>query len=62
RQLLPVVPIAERVQLGFVVLSYVDRLTFGITADAGSSPDVEALADHVGASWHAVLEAVSVPD
>ena len=62
RQLLPVVPIAERVQLGFVVLSYVDRLTFGITADAGSSPDVEALADHVGASWHAVLDAVSVPD
>ncbi|WP_395693137.1 wax ester/triacylglycerol synthase family O-acyltransferase [Nocardioides sp.] len=60
RQLLPVVPIAERVQLGFAVLSYVDTLTFGITADAGSSPDVEVLADAVGASWQALLDAVPV--
>lgn len=60
RQLLPVVPIAERVQLGFAVLSYVDNLTFGITADAASSPDVEALADHIGASWEAVLDAAPV--
>lgn len=59
RQLLPVVPIAERVQLGFAVLSYVDNLTFGITGDAASSPDVEALADHIGASWQAVLDTVS---
>lgn len=54
RQLLPVVPIADRVRLGFVVLSYLDTLTFGITADAGSTPDVELLADAVEASWQAV--------
>jgi diacylglycerol O-acyltransferase len=55
RQLLPVVPIADRVRLGFAVLSYVDTLTFGITADAASTPDVEALAAGIGASWRAVV-------
>ena len=57
RQLLPVVPFAARVRLGFVVLSYLDTLTFGITADAGSTPDVELLAAAVDASWRAVLDA-----
>ena len=57
RRLLPVVPIADRVRLGFVVLSYLDTLTFGITADAGSTPDVELLAKAVDASWQAVVEA-----
>ena len=56
RQLLPVVPIADRVRLGFVVLSYLDTLTFGITAYAGSTPDVERLAAAVDASWQAVVE------
>jgi diacylglycerol O-acyltransferase len=56
RHLLPVVPIADRVRLGFAVLSYVDTLTFGITADAASTPDVEALAAGIGASWRAVVE------
>lgn len=59
RQLLPVVPIAAQVRIGFAVLSYVDRLAFGITADAGSTPDVARLAEHIGASWQAVLDAAS---
>ena len=49
-------------QLGFVVLSYVDRLTFGITADAGSSPDVEALRRPRRRVLARRAEAVSVPD
>ena len=57
RQLLPVVPIADRVRLGFAVLSYTDRLTFGISADASSTPDVDALAAKVAASWQELLEA-----
>jgi diacylglycerol O-acyltransferase len=57
RQLLPVVPIADRVRLGFAVLSYTDRLAFGITADATSSPDVDVLAAHVAASWRELLDA-----
>jgi hypothetical protein len=44
------------VRLGFAVLSYVDTLTFGITADAASTPDVEALASGIGASWRAVVQ------
>lgn len=55
RHLLPVVPIADRVRLGFAVLSYADTLTFGITADAASTPDVEALATGINASWAAVV-------
>lgn len=57
RRLLPVVPIADRVRLGFAVLSYTDRLTFGISADASSTPDVDVLAAKVGASWQELLEA-----
>lgn len=55
RHLLPVVPIADRVRLGFAVLSYGDRLTFGITADAASTPDVDLLADRVGDAWSSLL-------
>lgn len=55
RQLLPVVPIADRVRLGFAVLSYGDRLAFGITADATSTPDVDLLALEIGDAWRSVL-------
>ncbi|MEQ6903766.1 WS/DGAT domain-containing protein, partial [Nocardioides sp. YIM 152588] len=57
RHLLPVVPIADRVRIGFCILSYVDNLVFGITADAASTPEVESLAASIGASWRAVVEA-----
>jgi diacylglycerol O-acyltransferase len=49
------VPIADRVRLGFAVLSYCDRLAFGITADAASTPDVDFLASKVGDAWRSVL-------
>jgi WS/DGAT/MGAT family acyltransferase len=55
RQLLPVVPIADRVRLGFAILSYCDRLTFGITADGASTPDVDLLASKVAEAWGSVL-------
>jgi WS/DGAT/MGAT family acyltransferase len=58
RQLLPVVPIADRVRLGFAVLSHGDRLAFGITADAASTPDVEVLAARVADAWRSVLATV----
>ena len=57
RQLLPVVPIADRVRLGFAVLSYTDRLTFGISADAASTPDVDELAAKVASAWQSLLDA-----
>jgi diacylglycerol O-acyltransferase len=55
RQLLPVVPIADRVRLGFAVLSYCDSLVFGITADGSSTPDVDVLAAGVADAWRSVL-------
>ena len=57
RQLLPFVPIADRVRLGVAVLSYADTLAFGITADAGTTPDVGVVAAGITASWQAVVGA-----
>ncbi len=56
-QLLPFVPIADRVRLGVAVLSYADTLAFGITADAGTTPDVGVVAAGITASWQAVVAA-----
>jgi hypothetical protein len=44
------------VRLGFAVLSYCDRLVFGITADATSTPDVDVLASSVGDAWRSALD------
>lgn len=43
-ELLPYVPIAIRMRIGVAVLSYCDRLDFGITADYDGAPDVDLLA------------------
>ncbi|MFR9749632.1 wax ester/triacylglycerol synthase family O-acyltransferase [Nocardia sp. 004] len=45
--LLPVVPIAMRLRTAVAVLSYTDRLTFGITGDYDSAPDIAVLADGI---------------
>ncbi|MDX8141399.1 wax ester/triacylglycerol synthase family O-acyltransferase [Lentzea sp. BCCO 10_0061] len=42
-EILPYVPIAVRIRTGIAVLSYTDRLSFGITADRDSTPDVDVL-------------------
>jgi WS/DGAT/MGAT family acyltransferase len=39
--LVPMVPLAQGVGLAFAMLSYTDRLTFGITSDPALVPDVE---------------------
>lgn len=41
--LYPYVPIALRLRLGVAVLSYHDRLAFGVTADFDSVPDVDVV-------------------
>jgi diacylglycerol O-acyltransferase len=43
-RLLPILPIALRVRTGIAMLSYADKLTFGITADFDAAPDVSELA------------------
>jgi len=45
--LLPVPPIALQLRTVISMLSYVDELVFGITADYDSTPDVEELASGI---------------
>jgi WS/DGAT/MGAT family acyltransferase len=49
-QILPYVPIADRVRIGVAMFSYRDALTFGITGDYHSVTDIEVLADGIAQS------------
>lgn len=44
REILPYVPIAERMRLGVAVLTYAGQASFGITADFASVPEAEDFA------------------
>jgi len=57
-ELLPYVPIADRVRIGVVMFSYRDTLTFGITGDFETTGDIEVLATGIGASLDELLERV----
>jgi WS/DGAT C-terminal domain len=57
-EVLPYVPIADRVRIGVAMFSYCDTLTFGITADFDSVPDIQVLADSIVSSM-AELVAIS---
>ncbi len=50
QEMLPYVPIADRVRIGVAMFSYRDTLTFGITADYDTTPDIQVLADGITAS------------
>lgn len=49
-EVLPYVPIADRVRIGVAMFSYRDTLTFGITADFHSVPDIQTLTDGIAGS------------
>jgi WS/DGAT/MGAT family acyltransferase len=42
-QLLPFVPIADRVRIGVAILSYCDQLSFGVTGDYDAVDDIDVL-------------------
>ncbi|MFD7847182.1 wax ester/triacylglycerol synthase family O-acyltransferase [Nocardia sp. NPDC059764] len=46
-ELIPAIPIAMRLRTGIAILSYGDQLTFGITGDYDSTPDLEKIADGI---------------
>lgn len=46
-ELLPAVPIALRLRTAIAILSYHDRLVFGITGDYDSTPDIEVLTEGI---------------
>ncbi|GAW52131.1 MULTISPECIES: wax ester/triacylglycerol synthase family O-acyltransferase [unclassified Nocardioides] len=51
RSLVPYVPIADDVRIGVAMLSYGDALTYGVTGDHESVPDLQVLADGIAESW-----------
>lgn len=46
-RIVPYVPIADRVRIGVAIFSYRDDLTFGVTGDFDTVPDIEVFADGV---------------
>ncbi len=55
-EILPFVPIALRLRMGIAILSYADRLTFGITGDYDNAPDVALLATLIENHLELLLE------
>ena len=43
-EIIPYVPIATTLRTGICIFSYCDSVTFGITGDYASTPDIQALA------------------
>lgn len=54
-EILPYVPIADRVRVGVAIFSYRDALTFGVTADYASSPDIDVLTTGITESMDELL-------
>ena len=50
QEVLPYVPIADRVRIGVAIFSYRDNLVFGITGDYASTPDLEVLTKGIESS------------
>jgi len=55
QEMLPYVPIADRVRIGVAMFSYRDTLTFGITGDYDTTPDLQLLADGISSSMAELL-------
>jgi diacylglycerol O-acyltransferase len=56
-ELYPYVPIADRIRIGVAMTSYNRVLTFGITADAASTPDLDVLTAGIAEGMHELVEA-----
>ena len=46
-ELLPYVPIADRIRIGVVMYSYRDTMTLGLTGDRATTPDLDVLAEGI---------------
>ncbi|MGB8650252.1 MAG: wax ester/triacylglycerol synthase family O-acyltransferase [Mycobacteriales bacterium] len=55
REMHPFVPIADRVRTGVAVTSYEGLLSFGVTVDADSTPDLDVLTGGIGAALARLL-------
>jgi WS/DGAT/MGAT family acyltransferase len=58
--MVPLVPLAAGIGLGFAIMSYADQLTIGINGDAGRVPDVWKLAAAVRRAFEELWEATGL--
>ncbi len=58
---LPYVPIHQGVRTGVAILSYDVKIFFGVTGDYDSTPDVQVLADAIGADLEALHTIAAQP-
>jgi len=54
----PYVPLAGSVRIGVAIFSYAGKLTFGITGDYDSAPDIDVLARGIEAGTQELLATV----
>jgi diacylglycerol O-acyltransferase len=60
-EILPYVPIAVRLRTGIAILTYCDQVTFGITADYDSAPEIDLLATAIGHCVTQLVDAARPP-
>ena len=58
-EIIPYVPIASTVRIGVAIFSYCGQMTFGITGDYDSSPDLEVLGQGIRDGTAALLAAAT---
>jgi diacylglycerol O-acyltransferase len=56
-EILPYVPLASTIRVGVSIFSYRDQMTFGITGDYDTAPDVDVLAHGIEDGMAALLKA-----
>jgi diacylglycerol O-acyltransferase / wax synthase len=56
-EILPYVPIAIRMRTGIAALSYCDQLTFGLTLDYDSAPEVDLIGGAIADGLAELLDA-----
>ncbi len=58
--MVPLVPLAAGIGLGFAIMSYADQLTIGLNADAGRVGDIRSLADALHQSFEELWAATGL--
>jgi diacylglycerol O-acyltransferase len=60
-EILPYVPLASTIRVGVAIFSYGDQMTFGITGDYDTAPDLSVLAHGIEAGVADLLKAARAP-
>ncbi|MGE2728906.1 WS/DGAT/MGAT family O-acyltransferase [Mycolicibacterium vaccae] len=60
-RLMPIPPLALQLRTAIAILSYADRLTFGVLADYDAAPDIDVLARGIEEAVEQLVELTTVP-